>query len=78
MFAAGVMLGPVFLIATLALLVKSLRAEDRTVPFALRSFLEAPYREGLTWWELMQTSRRLILAILQALVPFQSATLPCS
>jgi hypothetical protein len=71
-----VLLGPAFLIATVVLLVKSLRAPERTTPYALRSFLEAPYRDELTWWELVQTSRRLILAILQALVPFQSATLP--
>ena len=76
MFVLGILLGPLFLIATVALLVRSLRAEERTVSYALRSFLEAPYREGLTGWELVQTSRRLILAVLQALVPFQSAALP--
>ncbi len=75
-FALGVLLGPAFLIATVVLLVRSLRAPERTTPYALRSFLEAPYRGGLTWWELVQTSRRLVLAMLQALVPFQSATLP--
>jgi hypothetical protein len=75
-FALGVLLGPAFLIATAVLMVRSLRARDDTTIYALRSYLEAPYRDGLTWWELVQTSRRLTLAVLQALVPFQSAILP--
>ena len=78
-FAVAVILGPAFVVATVALLMRTLLSTPRPLsspPSALRSFLEAPYRPEVSWWELVQSSRRLILSILQALVPFQSATLP--
>jgi Leucine-rich repeat (LRR) protein len=74
-FGAAIVLGPVFLVVTLAVVAVPLRwPGPATRP--LKSFFEAPYRQGLLWWELVQTARRLLLAALQALLPYQSVSLP--
>lgn len=39
-------------------------------------YLEAPYREGLQKWEAVQVTRRLVVAYLQGLSPYESKALP--
>jgi hypothetical protein len=81
-FATAVVLGPLFVVGTAVLLGRTLLrgadGEGGSGPAAavLGPFLEAPYREEVRWWEAVQTSRRLALAVLQAVLPFQSASLP--
>jgi hypothetical protein len=41
-----------------------------------RVYLEAPYREGLQKWEAVQVTRRLVVAFLQGLSPYESKALP--
>jgi hypothetical protein len=83
--ALSVILGIAFVVCTaLAVSLPLYRAHRGGDGFAAvkwntspwTAYLVAPYDESSRWWEAVQVSKRLAIAVLQALAPFQSAVLP--
>jgi hypothetical protein len=81
-FGFGVVLGVAYVAVTIVAIVNPLwgllrggaRCSGDLSPWA--TFLLAPYNDANAWWEAVQVAKRLAIALLQALSPFQSSILP--